>query len=174
MKVRIAGKLPSGAKQATEKGQVLGKTGKKHAAGAKEVAEELDILGEIGETRPSAAKAGIDPVGFMRGLKPPPPSGPSFSAACKAPIHFAGLAARLKSYPVTKQIQDGAMASFSAACKAPIHLVGLAARLKSCPVTKQSFSAACKVRHLFSAPCGTTKVVPFQNSTFTKGCGGKD
>ena len=118
-----------------EKRPVLGKTGKKYAAGAKEVSEEIEILGEIGETRPSAAKAGIDPVGFMRGLKPPPPSDetesaslPSFSAACSAPIHFAGLAARLKSCPVTKQVQDGVMVSFSAACLAPIHFVWLAAR----------------------------------------------
>jgi len=31
---------------------------------------------------PSGAKARADPVGFMRGLKPPPPSASSFSAAC--------------------------------------------------------------------------------------------
>jgi hypothetical protein len=49
----------------------------------KEAAEKLGILGEIRGKRPSAAKAGIDSVGFMQGLKPPPPSGSSFSAACK-------------------------------------------------------------------------------------------
>jgi hypothetical protein len=47
-----------------------------------QAAEKLEIWGEIGVKRPSGAKARIDSVGFMRGLKPPPPSGSSFSAAC--------------------------------------------------------------------------------------------
>jgi ATP-binding cassette subfamily B protein len=37
-------------------------------------AEELGISGEIGGERSSGAKADVDSVGFMRGLKPPPPS----------------------------------------------------------------------------------------------------
>ena len=94
---------PSAAKEAAEKGRIIGQADKRQTAGAEEVAEELEILGEIGETRPSAAKAGIDPVGFMRGLKPPPPSGPSFSAACEAHTHFAALTARLKSRSKKKQ-----------------------------------------------------------------------
>jgi len=60
-------------------------------SGAKEAAEKLGISCEIGEKRPSGAKAHFDPVGFMRGLKPPPPSGSSFSAACKAPPILPGL-----------------------------------------------------------------------------------
>jgi hypothetical protein len=45
--------------------------------------EKIEISGEISEKRPSAAKASVDSVGFLRGLKPPPPSVLSFSAACK-------------------------------------------------------------------------------------------
>src|ERR1035437_3710574 len=51
---------------------------------AKQAAEKLGISGEIGGERPSGAKARVDFVGFMRGLKPPPPSESSFPAACKA------------------------------------------------------------------------------------------
>jgi hypothetical protein len=53
-------------------------------SGAKQAAQKLLIPGEIGGKYPSVAKASVDSVGFMRGLKPPPPSGSSFSAACKA------------------------------------------------------------------------------------------
>jgi hypothetical protein len=42
------------------------------------------ISGGIGVKRSSVAKAIVDSVGFIRGLKPPPPSGLSFSAACLA------------------------------------------------------------------------------------------
>jgi hypothetical protein len=35
---------------------------------------------------PSGAKARFHSAGFMRGLKPPPPSGVSFSAACEADV----------------------------------------------------------------------------------------
>jgi hypothetical protein len=56
----------------------------KHPSGAKQAAEKLEISGEISEKHPSVAKASIGSVGFMRGLKPPPPSALSFSAACKA------------------------------------------------------------------------------------------
>jgi hypothetical protein len=55
---------------------------------AKEAAEKLEILGEMCRRRPSAAKANVDSIGLTRGLKPPPPSGSSFSAACKARIDF--------------------------------------------------------------------------------------
>jgi hypothetical protein len=77
-------KLTSGAKQAAEKGWSRVKSGKEHTSGAKQAAEKLEISGEISEKHPSVAKASIDSVGFMRGLKPPPPSALSFSAACKA------------------------------------------------------------------------------------------
>ena len=39
-----------------------------------EAAEKLGILGETGRKSLSVAKATVDSVGFMRGLKPPPPS----------------------------------------------------------------------------------------------------
>ena len=38
--------------------------------------------------RGSGAKARIDSLGFMRWLKPPPPSEPSFPAACKTAASF--------------------------------------------------------------------------------------
>jgi hypothetical protein len=49
------------------------------------VAEKLGVVGKNDGKSPSAAKAGIDSEGFMRGLKPPPPSDVSFSAVCLAP-----------------------------------------------------------------------------------------
>jgi hypothetical protein len=51
---------------------------------AKHAAEKGGILGGISEKRASGAEAPIDSAGFMRGLKPPPPSVLSFSAAFKA------------------------------------------------------------------------------------------
>jgi hypothetical protein len=61
------------------------------SSGAKQAAEKLEICGLIGGKCPSAAKANVDSAGVMRGLKPPPPSASSFSAACEAQIHFAAL-----------------------------------------------------------------------------------
>jgi probable rRNA maturation factor len=52
--------------------------------------------------RSSGAKGRLVSVGFMRGLKPPPPSVPSFSEACKAQAPFRAVSARLKSCPDTK------------------------------------------------------------------------
>jgi hypothetical protein len=52
---------------------------------ASQAAEKGRFSGEIGRIRSSGAKARVYSVGFMRGLKPPSPSGSSFSAACKAP-----------------------------------------------------------------------------------------
>jgi hypothetical protein len=61
------------------------------------VAEKLENLGELGEKHPSAAKADFNPVGFMRGLKPPPPSGLSFPAAGKARAIFGGFNVRAEA-----------------------------------------------------------------------------
>jgi hypothetical protein len=57
-------------------------------------------VGENEGKGPSAAKAGIDSEGFMRGLKPPPPSDVSFSAACKARgfLAFFGTTEVMPSY----------------------------------------------------------------------------
>ena len=54
--------------------------------GVKEAAEKLKYLGEIGGEDVSAAKAGVDSPGFMRGLKPPPPSVRGFSAGSENPL----------------------------------------------------------------------------------------
>jgi hypothetical protein len=43
-----------------------------------EAAEKLENSAEMDEKRSSGAEARIDFVGFMRGLKPPPPSGQEF------------------------------------------------------------------------------------------------
>ncbi len=48
-------------------------------------AHALAVKGKY-RRRPSAAKAGIDSVGFMRGLKPPPPSASTFAAGEVWPI----------------------------------------------------------------------------------------
>jgi N6-L-threonylcarbamoyladenine synthase len=50
-----------------------------------QAAEEGRAAGESSEEHPSGAKARGDSVDLMRGLKPPPPSGSSLSAACSAP-----------------------------------------------------------------------------------------
>lgn len=46
-------------------------------------AEKLRFSGKIGEKQFSGAEARADSIGFMQWLKPPPPSGESFSAACE-------------------------------------------------------------------------------------------
>jgi alpha/beta superfamily hydrolase len=54
--------------------------------GTSGTAEKLAISGVTGVKHPSGAKAQGDCVGFMRGLKPPPPSESSFSATCSGSI----------------------------------------------------------------------------------------
>jgi len=49
--------------------------------------EKPEVLDKIRGERPSTANAGIDSVGFMRGLKPTPLSGLSLFAACEAPAN---------------------------------------------------------------------------------------
>jgi hypothetical protein len=66
---------------------------------AEEAAEKLGFSSKTDEKRSSVAKAIVDLIGFARGVKPPSPSALSFSAACKAPIHFVSFTARLKSCP---------------------------------------------------------------------------
>jgi 16S rRNA (cytosine967-C5)-methyltransferase len=66
-------------------------------AKAEQAAEELEISGEIVGKHPSVAKASIDSVGFMRGLKPPPPSGSSISTACITPARI--LSEEMEAHP---------------------------------------------------------------------------
>ena len=87
----VAGEERGGsALKPAEEGQISNQIHGEHPSGAKEAAEKLGNSCEIGEKRPSGAKARVDPVGIMRGLKPPPPSGSSFSAACKSREDFSG------------------------------------------------------------------------------------
>jgi excinuclease ABC subunit C len=80
---------------------------------AKEAAEKLGLLGGNGEERPSAAKADVDRAGFVRGLKPPPPSGPGFVRGLKPPPPSGpGFMRGLEPPPLSGP-------SFSAACLAP-------------------------------------------------------
>jgi hypothetical protein len=53
------------------------------SSGAEEAAKKPGTSDENGVGLASEAKARDDSVGFMRGLKPPPPSKSSFSAACE-------------------------------------------------------------------------------------------
>ncbi len=87
----VAGAIAQDAAAATPK---FKPRAQKHPPGAKQAAEKLRIPGEIGLKPPSAAKAAVDSVGLLRGLKPLPPSGLSFSAACKAHADFREFAAR--------------------------------------------------------------------------------
>jgi tRNA dimethylallyltransferase len=96
-------------------------------SGAKEAAEKGTICNEISGARRSGAKALADSVGFMRGLKPPPPSVPSFSAAYKAQAHFADSSTRLQSCPDTMPIssreEDGQGGRSAANSKDPLALL---------------------------------------------------
>jgi hypothetical protein len=56
-----------------------------------EAAEKLGDSDENGEKHPSGAEAHVDSVGFLRGLKPPPPSASSFSAACSVVHQMANV-----------------------------------------------------------------------------------
>jgi len=58
---------------------------------AEEAAKTGRQLSKQYEKRPSAAKAGVNFAGLLRGLKPPPPSDGSFSAACEAHCHSLGI-----------------------------------------------------------------------------------
>ena len=69
--VGFGGGLPSGGKEAAEKGMLSDKMTEEHPAGAKQVAEKVGISDGIGETRSSGAEARADFVGLMRGLKTP-------------------------------------------------------------------------------------------------------
>jgi hypothetical protein len=74
-----------------------------------EAAEKLGIFDEVCGKRPFAAKADADSAGFLWGLKPPSPSGSSFSAACRVRIDSAAFMPGLKS-------RHTARTSISAAC----------------------------------------------------------
>ena len=54
----------------------------RHRAGAEGAAEKGLITSKDSEKRCSGTEARADSAGFMRGLKPPPPSEVSFSAVC--------------------------------------------------------------------------------------------
>jgi segregation and condensation protein A len=77
--------IPAEAEHAAEKSMEPNIVPEGLVSGAKEVAEKPRISGEIGGKCPSVAKASDDSVGFLRGLKPPPPSETSSSVACEAP-----------------------------------------------------------------------------------------
>jgi cell division protein FtsQ len=55
------------------------------AAGGEQVADSGQNAVKPAEKQASGAKARVDSAGIVRGLKPPPPSGSSLSAASKAP-----------------------------------------------------------------------------------------
>ena len=75
-------RLPSGAKQAAEKGHISGENFEKHTSGA---------------------EAHVDFIDFMPGINPRPTARIGFSAACKAHIQFAVSMARLKACPSKAQ-----------------------------------------------------------------------
>jgi len=86
----------------------------------------------------SGAEAQVPFDGFMRGLKPPPPSGESLSAGAKAPVYFRLFSARLKSCPDTKPWFISDRESSSAANETHADFLPFAARLKSRADTKPS------------------------------------
>ena len=54
----------------------------RNLAGFEPAAEIGQMVSEKPEKHPSGPKGPMGSTCFMRGLKPPPPSGPGFSAAC--------------------------------------------------------------------------------------------
>jgi hypothetical protein len=124
---------------------------------AKQAAEKLGISGEIGGKCPSAAKAGIHSVGIMRGLKPPPPSVSSFSAACKAHADFRGPNVRAKARTLRRT-------SFSAANRAapfqsnpatakPIAYRSISPSTMSIDPITATTSASMRPLHITSSAC---------------------
>ena len=72
--------------------------------GLKAAAEKTQNFDVIGYKRLSGAEARIDSVGLMRGLKPPPPSGASFSSApVSIPALFLVSSRTRAGKPVTGQ-----------------------------------------------------------------------
>ena len=96
---------------------------------------------------PSGAKAHGGFIGFMRGLKPPPPSVTTLAAGAKAHVIVAGSTARLKSCPDTSCSQDEVFPQPG----------------KSCPDTCQSKFTACKAPHLtrMAVVCVLLALMPF-------------
>jgi hypothetical protein len=89
---------------------------------AEKTAEKLDSSGGLGEVRSSGAKAPLDPVGVLRGLKPPPPSveapsasGLSSSAASVAPMDPVGVVRGLKPSPPSIEAPSASGLRLSAA-----------------------------------------------------------
>jgi hypothetical protein len=70
--------------------------------------KRLGIWSEIGGIYPSAAKADVRSVGFMRGLKPSPPSDVRFSAACKAEIDSICIVPGINPRPTARISSSGA------------------------------------------------------------------
>ena len=63
-------------------------------SGAKEAGEKGEIAGEYREKHTSGAKAHVDSIDHLPGINPWPTARTSFSAACKAQRFFAACAAR--------------------------------------------------------------------------------
>ncbi len=93
--VRSAG-LETHATAGQEAATVSCFAGRRNQWTTKQAAEKLGVSGEIGGKHSSGAKARADSVGFIRGLKPPPPSESSFSAACEAQLDSAASMAPLR------------------------------------------------------------------------------
>jgi uncharacterized surface anchored protein len=81
---------------------------KRQDAGAKQAAKIGQFWNEKPGNHTSGAKALVGLIGLMPGINPRPTARMSFSAACKARIHFEAFSARLKSCPVTRPRIPGA------------------------------------------------------------------
>ncbi len=109
----------------------------------------------MGLRHPSGAKAQSKSIGFLRGLKPPPPSGSArlvglrHSSGAKAQSHFEAFLARLKSCPDTNAARVKSCPDTNAGGMSSCPDTN-AARVKSCPDTdagtSQGFSGAGNVR----------------------------
>jgi hypothetical protein len=70
----------------------------KHPAGAG--CGKRGMAGEFPEEAPPALKPRVDSAGFMRWLKPPPPSVSSLSAAGKARLSFSAICGMAEAVPL--------------------------------------------------------------------------
>jgi hypothetical protein len=112
---------PSGAKEASEKGQKASEKPEKHTSGAEARAHSAD---------------------FIPGINPRPTARTSFSAACEAHADSADFIPGINPRPTART-------SFSAACEAHADSAGFIPGINPRPTARTSFSAGCGVCCLF-------------------------
>ena len=129
----------------------------KHPSAAKQAAEKVAAWLQQLQKRASAAEQAAEKVLISPGEPERHTSG------AEAHMDIIGFMPGINPRPTAR-------VSFSAGSEACVDWIGLIPGMNPRPTARRRFSAACKAHRLFSAICGTSKAVPFQNPTFTTGC----